>query len=398
MATKKNPISLTKLPPEQARGNFHMLLLANPNYFGNLKGSELDPVLLINGDTSFEEIGCVGFSDSLSRLEAVVSIKQDSGYGGGLCTSGSQEYVRFYLSFDGGTTWQDQGATAFNAHDISGPKPLEYSVAQPISVAEDFCFFENLPQVRAILSWNFEPPANTPDFIPVWGNVVNVTIQIPAFEFIILSGLLDKAKVQLPASFKNAVNLQQQIPAAPKKALSVAEIGTLYKGKPVTPARYLYPQIQTLSQNLTTVAPPVLGSSAKSAKKASFTPIDVNLSDVIAAILATSGDTTYEELDCVGLDINRDTLVGVVKVKLPYGFNGGLCTAGSTEYVAFWVDWGSGYEYEGTVSQNVHDIAGVPAGGLEYAVVLPVDVASHQQPCTSGPQIVKVRAILSWQT
>jgi hypothetical protein len=398
MPTKNNTISLNKLPVEQARGNFHLLLLANPNYFGNLKDSEFEPVLSINGDTSFEEIGCVGFSDALSRLEAVVSIKQSSGYGGGLCTAGSQEYVRFYLSFDGGTSWLDQGVTAFNAHDISGSKPLEYSVAQPISVAEDFCFYENLPQVRAILSWNFEPPANTPNWIPVWGNVVNVTIQIPAFEFIILSGLLEKAKIQLPAQFKNAVDLKQPIPAAPKKALSLAEIASSYKGKPVTPARYLYSEIKKNSQNLTAIAASAVASSAKSAKKFSNFPIEINISDVIASILATSGDTTYEELDCVGLDPNRDTLVGVVKVKLPYGFNGGLCTAGSEEYVAFWVDWGSGYEYAGTVAQNVHDISGVPAGGLEYAVVLPIDVASHQKPCSSGPQIVKVRAILSWQT
>jgi len=396
MSAKKSQISINRLPPEQARSNFHLLLLTNPNYFGNLKDSTFEPVLSIAGDTSFEEIGCVGFSDALSRLEAVVSIKQNAGYGGGLCTSGSQEYVRFYLSFDGGTTWIDQGVTGFNAHDIAGPKPLEYVVAQPISVSEDFCFFENLPQVRAILSWNFEPPANTPGFVPVWGNVVDVTIQIPAFEFIILAGLLDKAKVELPPKFKHAVNLQQQIPAAPKKALSTTEIANLYKGKPVTPSRFLYPAIQTHSQNLASVTTPI--AAAKSAKKLSFKPIDINLTDVIGAILATSGDTTYEELDCVGLDPNRDALAGVIKVKLPYGFNGGLCTAGSTEYVAFWVDFGSGFEYQGTVVQNVHDIAGVPADGLEYAVVLPIDVASHQKPCDAGPQVVKVRAILSWQT
>ena len=398
MATKKNPTSLAKLPPEQARSNFHLLLLANPNYFGNLEGSEFQPVLPISGDTSYEEIGCVGFSDSLSRLEAVVSLKQSSGYGGTLCTAGSQEFVRFYLSFDGGTTWIDEGVTGFNAHDISGAKPLEYSVAQPISVAEDFCFYENLPQVRAILSWNYAPPANTPNYVPVWGNVVNVTIQIPAFEFIILAGLLDKAKIQLPPNFKNAVNLQQQIPAAPKKVLSLSEITSLYKGTPVTPARDLFSAVPTQSQNLNAIVAPSPASKATATKAIKFPPIDENISEIIAAILATSGDTTYEELDCVGLDPNRDTLVGVVKVKLPYGFNGGLCTAGSTEYVAFWVDWGSGFEYAGTVTQNVHDISGVPAGGLEYAVVLPVDVASHQQPCSSGAVIVKVRAILSWQT
>lgn len=100
----------------------------------------------------------------------------------------------------------------------------------------------------------------------------------------------------------------------------------------------------------------------------------------------------------MGLNTNRSTLVGVVKVKLPYGFNGGLCTAGSAEYVAFWVDWGSGYQYAGTATINTHDISSIPAEGLEYAVVLPVDVASHMQPCSKGPQTAKVRAIFSWQT
>ena len=31
--------SLALLKPEQARENLHLLLLANPNYFGNLKDS-----------------------------------------------------------------------------------------------------------------------------------------------------------------------------------------------------------------------------------------------------------------------------------------------------------------------------------------------------------------------
>jgi len=382
---KVNAISINKLPVEQARGKFLPLLLANPNYFGNLKDSEFKAILPINYDTSYEELGCVGFSSALSRLEAVVSIKQSSGYDGGLCSPGSQEYVRFYISFDGGTTWTDQGLTSFTVHDIPGAKPLEYCAALPITVNEEWCFFENLPQVRAILSWNYAPPANTPGFIPVWGNVQTVNIQIPSFHFIFLDQFLEKAKVQLPSNIKNAVDLKQPLPAAPKKALSVKEISALYKEKEVSPARYLYPEIDKL---------------AKSAPQAQFSNVieGIDIVGVLGEIFGTSGNTSYEELDCVGLDTNRSTLVGVVKVKLPYGFNGGLCTAGSTEYVAFWVDWGSGYQYAGTVQQNVHDISGIPADGLEYAVVLPVDVASHMQPCSSGPQTAKVRAILSWQT
>ncbi|HTW57317.1 MAG TPA: hypothetical protein VMD99_04280 [Terriglobales bacterium] len=394
-AKKAKNISINQLPVEQARANLRMLLLANPNYFGNLEQSGLKPVLNIAGDTAYEELGCVGFSLALSRLEAVVSIKQTTGYEGGVCTNGSQEYVRFYLSFDGGTTWQDQGVAGFTVYDIPGPKPLEYSVALPVTLPEDICFIENLPQVRAILSWNFIPPANTPGYSPVWGNVVDVTIQSPAWEFIIFENLLALSKVQLPANVKQAVDLTQKIAAAPKKALSATELAELYNGTPVPAARFLYPEIVKVSESQGSTS---LASVATGKGKSALDAINVNLGDVVGSILSTSGNTDYEQLDCVGLDTNRSTLVGVVNVKLPYGFNGGLCTAGSTEYVAFWVDWGSGYQYEGTATINTHDISDIPADGLDYAAVLPIDLASHMQPCTNGAQTANVRAILSWQT
>lgn len=409
MSAKKDPTSnpgagsaksagnISILPVEQARARLRMLLLANPNYFGNLEYSGFKPVLNIAGDINYEELGCVGFSLSLGRLEAVVSIKQTAGYEGGVCTNGSQEYVRFYLSFDGGTTWKDQGVAGFTVYDIPGPKPLEYSVALPVTLPEDICFIENLPQVRAILSWNFIPPANTPNYSPVWGNVVDVTIQSPAWEFIILENLLALSKVQFPANIKQTVDLSQKVAAAPKKALNAAELTELYQGKTVPAARYLYPEIVSLSENQ---AMADLADLASLKSKGKFDAININIGDVVGAVLSTSGNTDYEQLDCVGLDTNRSSLVGVINVKLPYGFNGGLCTAGSTEYVAFWVDWGSGsgYQYAGTATINTHDISSLPSDGVEYAAVLPIDLASHMQPCTKGPQTANVRAILSWQT
>jgi len=126
-------VSLTNLSPELARQNFHALLLANPNFFGNLAESPYKPVLPIKGDTAFESIGCVGYNPQLAQLRATINVKQTSGYSGGVCTSGSEEYVRFYLSYDGGTTWQDQGLTAVNVFDVPGPKPLEYAVTLPVS-------------------------------------------------------------------------------------------------------------------------------------------------------------------------------------------------------------------------------------------------------------------------
>ena len=117
-------ISLAKLAPEIARTNMKALLLANPNYFGNLKESGLKSVLNIAGDTAYEEIGCVGFNPQLGRLEAVVYINADGGYLGDVCSSGSQEFVRFYLSYDNGATWQDQGPVSYTHLTL----PTIYSV------------------------------------------------------------------------------------------------------------------------------------------------------------------------------------------------------------------------------------------------------------------------------
>ncbi|HEY6292047.1 MAG TPA: hypothetical protein VI455_10890 [Terriglobia bacterium] len=386
-------ISLAKLPPELARSNIKALLLANPNYFGNLKDSEFQPVLSIQGDTAYENIGCVGFNPQLNRLEAEVNINQEGGYDGDVCSNGSQEFVRFYLSYDGGATWQDQGLTSFAVYDVPGPKPLEYDATLQINPPEGFCFFENLPTARAILSWNTPPPANSPGWTPIWGDVVDARIQIAGFEIIVLNKFLAEAKVELPAKYKDAVDLTQSLKAAPPKVLSGAELHNLYKGKNVPAHRFLFSELkQAIGEPTTKFA------QAPPSKAAIFGIEAVNLEQLIEALLNTDGDTTYEELDCVGLNPNLDQLVGVINVKLSSGYSGGPCTAGSPEYVAFWVDWndGKGWTYVGTNSVTVHDFSAIPPGGLKYSVVQPVDIASHQQPCDQGPKTATVRAVLSW--
>jgi hypothetical protein len=384
-------ISVAKLPPEAARQNMKTLLVANPNYFGNLKGSEFKPVLSVVGDTAYEEIGCVGFNPQLNRLEAVVYINQDGGYDGDVCSSGSQEFVRFYLSHDGGATWQDQGLTGFTVYDVPGPKPLEYDATLSISPPEGFCFFENLPLVRAILSWSTPPPAISPDWVPVWGNVVDAHIQIAGFDIILLDKFLAESKVEVAAKFKDAVDLTQPIKAAPPKALSAAELHTVYEGK-VPAHRFLSTDLKKAIDAQAT------GLATFTGPESSFAGIkNLNINDIIGDLLGTDGDTTYEELDCVGLNPNLSQLVATITMKLSSGYSGGPCTAGSQEYVAFWVDWGSGWTYAGTSSVTVHDFSDIPSDGLQYSVFQPVDVASHTQPCDAGPKTAKVRAVLSWE-
>jgi len=155
----------------------------------------------------------------VERLEAVVYINQEGGYNGDVCSNGSQEFVRFYLSYDGGVNWQDQGLSMFTVYDVPGPKPLEYDATLQIHPPEGFCFFENLPKVRAILSWNTPPPANSPDWPPIWGNVVDAQIQIAGFDIIIFNQFLAEAKLKLADEVKQAIDLNQPIKAAQPKLL-----------------------------------------------------------------------------------------------------------------------------------------------------------------------------------
>ena len=76
-------------------------------------GTGVDEAVLKKvGDTSFEELTCIGYNPATEILTAIVRIKQQSGYGGDACTDGSQEYVRFYLDYGDGT-WVDHGVAGF---------------------------------------------------------------------------------------------------------------------------------------------------------------------------------------------------------------------------------------------------------------------------------------------
>jgi hypothetical protein len=119
----------------------------------------------------------------------------------------------------------------------------------------------------------------------------------------------------------------------------------------------------------------------------------------IAALEKTSGNTSYEELDCLGIDENREWLVATFSIKRSAGYSGNLCQHGSVEHVAFWVDWENtcDWTYLDTIQVRVHDIADIPAGGLHYTAIRPVDLSKHRRACKQ-PKIARIRAVLSWQS
>jgi hypothetical protein len=379
-------------PYEKERAQFKALLLGNPNYFGNLKDSPFKPVLKIQGDPTYEEIGCVGFQPQFNRLEAVVFVKQQSGYGGDLCSNGTQEYVRFYLSYDNGVNWQDQGVTSFTAYNMPHKERLEYAVTLDINPRRRICRINNIVLVRAILSWNIEPAPNSPDVPPIWGSVHNTHILIDPLRKGKLNDFLKDLDVKVPAELSSAINLTQEIEGVQPQSLGVAELQKLYANTKVEPHRFALAEVQKL------LAQPLSATLLDSAQQLAGLKLD--LGAIAGQLDAANGNTSYEQLECVGLNPNLDTLVGTVRVKLPNGYSGNLCNAGSREYVAFWADFNNDGIFEtylGTTSVQVHDVGdNLPKGGLEYAVFLPVDFTQRRRPCQAGPVLIRIRAVLSW--
>jgi hypothetical protein len=201
-------ISLAQLSHELACENLRALLLANPDYFGNLTANSFKAILNIKGDTAYERITSVSYCPQLEQLRAIIKVKRDTGYSLD-ATSGSQEYVRFFLSYDEGATWQDQGLNSVNVFDAPGPKPLVHLLTLQIRPEEDFGFISCLPLVRAILSWNSQPPAATPDWTPVWGNVLESRIQIEGLKPALPATLIPEFNAGLQEEIANAASSDQ---------------------------------------------------------------------------------------------------------------------------------------------------------------------------------------------
>lgn len=191
-------IALARLSPEQARRKLRALLLENPNHFGKVPSTSFITVLKIQEDTTYECISRIGYDSQCEQLCATIDVKQAFGYSSGALTHGSEEFVRFYLSYDGGSTWLDLGMRSASVFDAHLPRPAAHEVKVPI-IPEGKLWSERLlPKVRAILSWNSPPPSGAPKWTPVWGNVVESYIQIEDSQ-VDFQGTMDSAlKVVFP--------------------------------------------------------------------------------------------------------------------------------------------------------------------------------------------------------
>lgn len=385
---------------EPARHSFRQLLATNPNYFGSFPDQGFEVIDAKSGDVGYEELTCVSYSPSRDRIEATVTVKRSFGYSGGPCTPGSFEHVRFYIDYGAG--WEDAGVSAINVHDLplgvdchdESTHPLSYVCGVPHTPRRDWCGRPVLPLVRAILSWNLQPPANQPDWPPPWGNVHECRAQISPRRFV-FPDIVDKLPKDVLELIPPLVLHEPPHPQpdpGPLLPMSMELLARRYKADKVPAHRFAFP---TLMSAAATAAAGLVDLSASSL---SAQAAGIDLGDVLKLVEDTTGDITYEELTCLGLDAGLQSLVATFQLKRASGYSGPPCSAGSPEYVAFWADWGNDcrYEYLGTVATTVHDYDELK-DGLCYAAILPVDLGALRRHCDE-PVLRRVRAVLSWNS
>jgi hypothetical protein len=91
------------------------------------------------------------------------------------------------------------------------------------------------------------------------------------------------------------------------------------------------------------------GQTIANAQSLATLPAEIGINlDIIEQLKpVTDGDTSYEELTCIGLDPNTpDTMVGVIQIKKSCGYSGNPCSDGSREYVTFWADFDGNGTFE----------------------------------------------------
>ena len=408
---------------EMERKNFKLLIHENPNYFGTLVGSKLQPLKIIKSSVKYEQLTCVGLLPEKSLLEATIKVNLPYGFEGDLCKNGSKDYVAFYIDYGDGEGFVNAGPPVeVNVHDLDAVKqgPVYYAVSRGFTPKTQLkCTTPQIVKVRAILSWEAIPTG--PNFIPVWGNRVERWVQIkpqpqpmvliPVLDFqkILLSNLnfpflewketpetqLLKDKMVVIGNKQEIKDYLEKMDAAETQAKETAGIDN---------KRSQFKKL--ISKNIN-----YFGSISKSSNPQkimnAMAKLPVNslqayfpgniVVEQLVPIFPMLYNTTFEELKCVGLYPEEDLLEAVIEIKKPTGYKGNLCLSGSKEYVVFYIDWGTGgYDYVATTWVNVHDIPEVNGKSLFYSVRAKIpNIESKLKNCTIE-NIVKVKAILSW--
>ncbi len=391
---------LEDVPVENKRTQFKDLIAINPDYFNQIstvfaEGPNNDQ----DGSTRYEELECLGYYPEKQELEAIFKVKLPYGFSGPLCEDGSTEYVAFYVDFNDDGTFVSIGAPAeLNTHDLHyvSEDHLCYAVTKEFNPERWSCNKPQILKVRAILSWEQAPTG--PNFKPVWGNVIECYVQIlpqPFFPFFPDIPTLSSGFV-LPddlTKLKTAAEIIDTSIAAKTKNPDKVETHRFNFPLHLAKNPNYYGGISDSSdieavKNAMLQLPSAMLEDLDLSNFEQYLP-EENLND---------GNTSYEELTCVGLYPELDLLEATFRIKRPTGYSGGLCTSGSTEYIGFYIDWGTGvFEFEGMAKVAAHDISGTEKKPICYAGSLRIKNIKERLKSCKRENVVRVRATLSWE-
>lgn len=124
--------------------------------------------------TSYEEVKEFGYNPNERKLEAIVSIKNKSGYGG-------FEFVSFYVDWNQNGYFEKKEYAGTGIVYVSNPGKTAYL---PISYATSIYmtvppYVSGIFKARAILSWY--TPSTAPNYIPTYGNKIDRNIKIEKY-------------------------------------------------------------------------------------------------------------------------------------------------------------------------------------------------------------------------
>lgn len=135
----------------------------------------------------FEEIRACGFYPQETRLECIIAIKQQFGYGGPIASPGSREYVSFFVDCDGNgfQTTDYVGSGIVNVTDGSGGTQFAvYRDWDPSggprtsNGGPTTTTVTNGPICRAMAKLSWLMPVTNPNQAQVWGNDHFFTIRM----------------------------------------------------------------------------------------------------------------------------------------------------------------------------------------------------------------------------
>lgn len=153
----------------------------------NMKQAPGAAAAAVPWNTFFEEIRSCGFYPQETRLECVIDIKQQGGYGGGISAFGSFEYVSFFIDWQGngfqttdyvgsGIVLLNDGSAGTNFavyRDFNPPGGPRTSLGGATTTTTT-----NGPIYKALAKLSWAVPSITPGAPVAWGNELQFTIRL----------------------------------------------------------------------------------------------------------------------------------------------------------------------------------------------------------------------------